>query len=117
LRELRQQLGISQVALGEKLGVTAQQIQKYETGANRVSASMLYAAAGVLQVRVGYFFEDLPDPSAAPTSAAWACVRAMQVPPTREERTLTNLSRRISHCRSRRAIVGLMRAMAATPPP
>jgi transcriptional regulator with XRE-family HTH domain len=60
IRELRLQLGLSRLALGEQLGVSAHQIQKYEKGINRISASTLHAAAGVLQVRVGYFFEDLP---------------------------------------------------------
>ncbi len=51
-------LGMSQEKLGERLGITFQQIQKYEKGTNRVSASKLLAAAGVLSVPVSYFFED-----------------------------------------------------------
>lgn len=51
-------LGLSQEKLGECLGITFQQIQKYEKGTNRVSASKLQAAASVLNVPIGYFFED-----------------------------------------------------------
>lgn len=56
----RLQVGISQVELGKKVGVSFQQIQKYERGANRVSASTLHDIAGVLNVSVPFFFDGLP---------------------------------------------------------
>ncbi len=59
LRMRRLILGLSQERLGELLGLTFQQIQKYERGANRLGASRLYEAARALQVDVGFFFEDL----------------------------------------------------------
>lgn len=59
LRLRRKLLGISQERLGQVLGVTFQQVQKYERGRNRVSASMLYRAASALEVKVGYFFDGL----------------------------------------------------------
>lgn len=59
LRERRLMLGISQTSLGDSLGLTFQQIQKYERGANRVSASMLFRAAEALNVPVSYFFDGL----------------------------------------------------------
>lgn len=62
LRLRRKQLGLTQSGLAEALGITFQQIQKYERGANRVSASKLFEAAHVLGVPVGYFFEGLPPP-------------------------------------------------------
>lgn len=58
LRGRRKQLGMTQSHLAEALGVTFQQVQKYERGANRVSASTLYELAGALGVDIGYFFED-----------------------------------------------------------
>ena len=58
LRGRRKQLGMTQSNLAEALGVTFQQVQKYERGANRVSASTLYELAGALGVDIGYFFED-----------------------------------------------------------
>jgi transcriptional regulator with XRE-family HTH domain len=46
--------------LGKKLGVTFQQVQKYESGANRIGGSRLWDISGILDVPVGYFFEGLP---------------------------------------------------------
>jgi transcriptional regulator with XRE-family HTH domain len=56
LRVRRKQMNLSQSALGEALDVTFQQVQKYERGNNRLSASALYKAAKALQVPVEYFF-------------------------------------------------------------
>ncbi len=60
LRERRNFLRISQEKLGRDLGLTFQQIQKYEKGANRVGASRLYEISQLLQVPAAYFFEDMP---------------------------------------------------------
>lgn len=60
LRDRRKLLGISQEQLADTVGLTFQQIQKYERGANRMGASRLYQFADVLEVPVTYFFEDLP---------------------------------------------------------
>ena len=60
LRMRRTMLGMSQSRLGELLGVTFQQIQKYEKGSNRISASRLQHTARVLEVSPGYFFEGAP---------------------------------------------------------
>jgi transcriptional regulator with XRE-family HTH domain len=54
---LRVNRGVSQTALAERIGVTFQQVQKYERGANRVGASRLAEIASVLDVSVGEFFE------------------------------------------------------------
>jgi transcriptional regulator with XRE-family HTH domain len=51
---------LSQAALADKLSITFQQIQKYETGVNRMSAAMMVQIAAVLKVDVQYFFEELP---------------------------------------------------------
>ncbi len=61
IRTRRRVMRISQEGLAEVLGLTFQQVQKYERGANRVSSSKLFAIAAALQVPVGYFFEGLPD--------------------------------------------------------
>jgi transcriptional regulator with XRE-family HTH domain len=60
VRLRRTLLGLSQGKLGEAVGLTFQQIQKYERGANRISASRLHALSNVLDVPVPFFFEDLP---------------------------------------------------------
>lgn len=59
VRMRRNQLGMSQTSLGEGLGITFQQVQKYERGTNRISTSKLYEMATVLSVPITYFFEDL----------------------------------------------------------
>lgn len=61
LKARRTLVGISQEKLGAECGVTFQQVQKYESGGNRVSASKLYQIARVLGVGPGFFFEGLPD--------------------------------------------------------
>jgi len=60
IRMRRQIISMSQEKLGELLGITFQQVQKYEKGSNRISASRLYYAAKILGVPVQAFFEDLP---------------------------------------------------------
>ena len=59
LRLLRMQRGMSQSALGECAGITFQQVQKYERGTNRISASRLWVFADVLDVDVGFFFDGI----------------------------------------------------------
>ncbi len=56
IRMRRVQIGISQTALAEKLGVTFQQVQKYERGQNRVSAGRMPLVAGALDVPISYFY-------------------------------------------------------------
>jgi transcriptional regulator with XRE-family HTH domain len=56
----RLMLGMSQEKLGDKLGITFQQVQKYEKGTNRVSASRLQAMSDILQISVPFFFEGAP---------------------------------------------------------
>ncbi|HKF72185.1 MAG TPA: helix-turn-helix domain-containing protein [Stellaceae bacterium] len=59
VRLRRTLLGLSQEKLGEAIGLTFQQVQKYERGANRVGASRLYHLSRVLDVPVSYFFEEM----------------------------------------------------------
>lgn len=67
LRRRRRLLGLTQQQLAESIGIRFQQIQKYECGANRVTASRLYELAIALNVPVNYFFEGLQ--VAAPAAA------------------------------------------------
>lgn len=61
VRLRRTLLGMSQEKLGSALGLTFQQIQKYERGANRIGSSRLYKLSKILDVNISYFFEDMPD--------------------------------------------------------
>jgi len=80
LRVRRVHSNLSQTELGAKIGLSYQQIQKYESGKNRISASMLYEFAGRLNVQVAQFFEGLPQP----------CV-------TREEAPASDVDERIAY--------------------
>ena len=59
IRQRRWLVGMTQQQLAAEVGIKFQQIQKYETGANRVSASRLWDIAGTLQVEISFFFEGL----------------------------------------------------------
>ncbi len=69
VRLRRTLLGMSQVKLAEAIGLTFQQVQKYESGANRIASSRLYGLSRVLDVPVAFFFEDMPDTVAASSPA------------------------------------------------
>ncbi|WP_249199724.1 helix-turn-helix transcriptional regulator [Gluconobacter sp. Dm-62] len=73
-------MGLSQEKLGEALGLTFQQIQKYERGANRVGASRLYDLAQVLDVPIGFFFDDMHEPQASRPSAQSCTLRPVSAP-------------------------------------
>jgi len=73
IRLRRTLLGMSQERLGELLGLTFQQVQKYERGANRVGASRLFDLARVLDVSVGYFYEDMDDTVQAASPRHMVC--------------------------------------------
>src|SRR5262245_44895492 len=60
VRLRRMVIGMSQEKLGEKMGLTFQQIQKYEKGTNRIGASRLHQLSQIMDVPVGFFFEDAP---------------------------------------------------------
>ena len=64
IRLRRTLMGMSQERLGEALGLTFQQVQKYERGVNRVGASRLFDLSRVLDVSISFFFDDMPEPIA-----------------------------------------------------
>lgn len=70
LRARRIILGISQESLGDAVGVTFQQIQKYEKGVNRIGASRLFEFSCILKVPVDYFFEEYLDAKTTSTALA-----------------------------------------------
>ena len=59
LRARRTLLGLSQAALGDAMGITFQQVQKYESGSNRISASRLYDVSKLLDIDISYFFDEM----------------------------------------------------------
>ena len=72
IRMRRKEIGVSQERLAEALGITFQQVQKYERGANRVSASKLWEIAAALRTPVGYFYEGLSEGGASARGGAGA---------------------------------------------
>jgi len=70
IRLRRTLLAMSQERLGDALGLTFQQVQKYERAVNRVGASRLFHLSRVLDVPISFFFDDMPETVAGPNSAA-----------------------------------------------
>ncbi|WP_417585108.1 helix-turn-helix domain-containing protein [Nitrincola sp.] len=84
LRELRMLKGLRQSQIAKLLGITFQQVQKYERGANRVSASRLYDVAEALGVPVSSFYDDIP-PDLIGTSIAQRSATITQSAVSRED--------------------------------
>ncbi len=80
VRVRRTLLGINQTKLGEALGMSFQQVQKYERGTNRIGAGRLYDLARVLDMSIDYFFEDMPPKVAASPQATKGRSRAKKQP-------------------------------------
>jgi transcriptional regulator with XRE-family HTH domain len=76
MRLRRTLMGMSQERLGNALGLTFQQVQKYERGVNRVSASRLYDLAHVLDVPISFFFDDMPEAVYGGTPGGYTARRA-----------------------------------------
>jgi transcriptional regulator with XRE-family HTH domain len=111
IRMRRKALGISQERLAEALGLTFQQVQKYERGANRVSASKLWEIARALKTNVAYFYEGLEDEADA-TSRGFMGVNAQEFLLTPEGMELAATFPRVRRPGLRRKVLDLVRAMA-----
>jgi transcriptional regulator with XRE-family HTH domain len=113
IRMRRKILGVSQEKLADSLGLTFQQVQKYEKGANRVSASKLYEIAAALQTQVAYFFEGLADPSTEVDAKAKGTEQFVHdFLMTPEGLELAGIFPRITRPAVRRRILDLVRSMA-----
>ena len=117
IRLRRTMLGMSQEKLGESLGITFQQIQKYEKGTNRVGASRLQAISTILNVPVSFFFEDAPDGNPANNAAGFAEASSsnyvVDFLSSSEGLQLNRAFVKISDQKVRRRIVDLVKALAA----
>jgi transcriptional regulator with XRE-family HTH domain len=120
VRLRRMLLGMSQEKLGEQLGLTFQQVQKYEKGVNRIGASRLHELGRVLGVSVGFFFEEAP--SLGQVTAGFATEPGFAEMPaenyasdflsSREGLELNKAFARITDPKVRRSIVDLVRSLA-----
>jgi transcriptional regulator with XRE-family HTH domain len=117
VRLRRNMLGLSQEKLGQEIGLTFQQVQKYERGANRIGASRLHELSRVLDVPVQFFFDDV-DPVRAPAipgGFAEPPVEAFDSDPLRRRETveLVEAYYAIDDSAVRRRLFDLAKALAA----
>lgn len=114
LRLRRKMLNLSQEKLAERLGITFQQVQKYEKGTNRIGASRLYQLARILEVPVSYFF---PEPDAAQGAAGMSEDAApdyvMDFVASSEGIELNRAFAQIRDPKVRRRVIDLVRSIAA----
>jgi transcriptional regulator with XRE-family HTH domain len=113
IRLRRTLLGLSQDKLAKDIGVSFQQLQKYERGTNRVSASRLYALAQVLDVTVGWFFEETR--SSARRFKPHDTTQAKTDDPmaSRETVKLVSAYYRIKDAKVRRSMLAMMRTVGS----
>jgi transcriptional regulator with XRE-family HTH domain len=109
-RMRRMMLGMSQEKLGDALGLTFQQVQKYEKGTNRIGASRLQHISHILQVPVAFFFEGAPSVPGAPQAEGTAPSPAYVTDflTTSDGLVLTKAFTRIKNAKLRRRIVDLV---------
>lgn len=115
VRLRRTMRGMSQEKLGEALGITFQQIQKYEKGTNRIGASRMQQIADALEVPVSFFFEDVPAPTGTAPGAkqeAGETSYVIDFLSTPEGIQLNRAFAQIRDAAVRRKIVELVRAFA-----
>lgn len=114
IRLRRNMVGMSQEKLGEHLGITFQQIQKYEKGTNRVGASRLQAIASILEVPVSFLFEGAPGASPAEgLSEESSTTYVVDFLSSSEGLQLNRAFARIPDPAVRRRIIDLVRALAS----
>ncbi len=111
LRQRRTFVGMTQEQLGAALGITFQQIQKYERGANRIGASRLFDICRILDVPPQFFFESMPSGSEAPDEQPTPTVRADD-PVDRETMDLVRAYRQIESASVRHRLLELTRTLA-----
>ena len=119
LRARRTKLGISQSVLAEALGLTFQQVQKYEKGVNRIGAGRLQQIAQILQMPVESFFEGLPHQRSqrrVPTDVSDVQYVADYLATT-DGHQLTKAFMKIPNAKLRRSIVNLVEQLADTEDP
>ncbi|MEM9139523.1 MAG: helix-turn-helix transcriptional regulator [Pseudomonadota bacterium] len=117
VRLRRMTLSVSQEQLGESLGLTFQQIQKYEKGQNRIGAGRLYRIAQILSVPVEFFYEGLPSAGAdlARAKAVERSAEIQQFLASPEGHALSAAFLRITDSATRRRIVDLVSTIADEP--
>jgi transcriptional regulator with XRE-family HTH domain len=120
VRQLRKKHGLSQSTLGAQLGITFQQVQKYEKGANRISSSRLQHIGEILGVPVPYFFDGAPSVAGLASEALKAPEAAMIDPTaiarfaagTKDGLALVKAFQLIDDAKVRRSLVRMVEVLA-----
>ncbi len=112
LRQRRTFVGMTQEQLGASLGITFQQIQKYERGANRIGASRLFDICRVLEVPPQFFFEAMPANGESALIDAMPLAPRGDDPVDRETMELVRVYRQIDSAPVRHRLLELARALA-----
>jgi transcriptional regulator with XRE-family HTH domain len=112
VRLRRQLIGMSQEKLGELLGITFQQVQKYEKGSNRVSASRLHKMSKVLNVPIQYFFEGLQEPENGSGLGETGAENVIDVASSVEGVQLARILAEMSSAGRRKLLVSIAKAVA-----
>ncbi|MFK7792846.1 MAG: helix-turn-helix domain-containing protein [Devosiaceae bacterium] len=112
LRMRRMMLSVSQERLGEALGVSFQQIQKYEKGSNRIGAGRLQDIAKELKVPISYFYDDMPGADAASGFSDTGVSYVSELLTTSEGVELTRAFLKVKDPAVRRRIVELVKSIA-----
>ena len=112
LRKRRIELGLTQLSVAEAIGVTFQQIQKYERGSNRIVASRLYDLANTLEVPLEYFFAEAQQDASAGTEADDPGDDTYPSP--KETRSLINAYYEIADPALRKKLIDLVRSVSAS---
>jgi transcriptional regulator with XRE-family HTH domain len=117
VRLRRMLLGMSQERLGESMGLTFQQVQKYEKGVNRIGASRLFQISKILDVPVQFFFEEAPHADGAPArgmAEADSETFILEFLNSREGLELNRAFVKIANSKVRKSVVDLVRALSAS---
>jgi transcriptional regulator with XRE-family HTH domain len=117
VRMRRMMLSMSQEKLGDALGLTFQQVQKYEKGTNRIGASRLQQISLILQVPVSFFFEGAPGPSSDGFGEASSPAYLTDFLTSTEGFALAKAFLRIENSKLRRRIIDLVQEMAGEEAP
>ncbi len=110
IRLRRNMIGMSQEKLAEGLGITFQQVQKYEKGTNRVGASRLQNIASILEVPIAFFFEEGPSPVLGADS--WASDATAQLMTSKEFVSLARAFIAIEDKKVQQKVLSLVRALS-----
>ena len=112
MRQQRELCGLTQVELARQLGLSFQQVQKYETGANRISSSRMWQVCEMLDVTPGYFFEGLEGKKQRGRRPGGIAEESQDGRSARQVLVLNKAFKQVDDTRVRRQVVQLVKSLA-----